>query len=381
MSNKISFRNLSVTSTRIEVEAVLANSNFPLWFQFDRGMDVSTSQIAAALSTLCGTKFDEIDFDFGVADSILQDIALFTRAKVTSSETCDYIPKTSEEITISFSGGFDSLAAFRLLGESVNLVSLDFGGWFEREAKFFQRFDPIVISTNVRRTPSQKDSFARNHWTFMSIGAILSALHLGTGYHAFGTILGESFSRRPTMRKVPPLSMLGIQNIPATDGITEIGTANVLVQTDPGLISDSIESLAGATDRKRFLKTILATVVADERGIALDLPPIPKSWKNKIKFNSSYTTAMTALYLIAKGRSDLISPLYESIPESAFDIVDGLKMDFMAKVCTDHYQGIPQSVAPRLANNFIRLGFLPYSESDWVEARLIRAYLNRQFGY
>lgn len=376
----ITFRNLSVAPTRIEVEATTPQDSHVLWFSYDRSMHVSEDAVAAALSTLCGTKFDQIHFDFGVSPQLLEGIAGFTRASVTSNEKTAATDFRGSNITLSFSGGFDSLAAYRLLGDEAQLVSLDFGGWFEREAHFFKRFDPLVVSTNARSTPSQQQSFARNHWTFMAIGAILSAEHLETGFHVFGSILGEKFSRPAVAAKVPPLDMLGIPTVPVTDGISELGTAKILVQTDASMLTASIDSLAGAKDRKRFLKILLARTMADELGVELSLPSVPKTWNQKIGFTSSYTTALTALYLISRGKADAIAPLYESIPRSAFEITDGLKMDFMTKVNTDFYQAVPPTLGGLLTENLLRLGFAAYSEEDWVEAKLVRSYLNRLFG-
>mgnify|MGYP007064572847 CR=1 FL=1 len=376
----IKFQNLTLSQRRIEVEAVTSEGSFPLWFEFDRTLSTSTDAIAVALSTLCGTKYDQIHFDFPVAQDLAENISSFTRSSVTNNGNEPSRQPLGSNITLSFSGGFDSLAAHRLLDGTGQLVSTDFGGWFEREAAFFEKFQPLVVSTNVRRTPNQQNSFARNHWTFMSIGAILTAEYLESGFHVFGTILGERFARKPGRRPVAPLDMLGIKNVPITDGITELGTAKILAQTDGPLVAESIRSLAGETDRKRLLKLILATVAAEELGVDVPLPDLPSEWDKPIAFDSSYTTALSTLYLIAKGKAHLIEPLYLDIPESAYSIVQGLSLDFPMKVNTDFYSSLPRELATQIAPRFLDLGFSPYTESDWVEAKTVRAYLNRLFG-
>lgn len=375
----ITFRNLTMTTHRIEVEAVNNEGSYPLWFEFDRALDTSPDSLAVALSTLCGTKYEEIHFDFPVAQNLIDKISTFTRSSVTSSGNEPSAQPLGSNTTLSFSGGFDSLAAYRLLGKSTHLVSTDFGGWFEREAAFFAKFQPLVVSTNVRRTPTQQNSFARNHWTFMSIGAILTAEYLESGFHVFGNILGERFARKPGRHKVAPLKMLDIKNVPITDGISELGTAKILAQTDSPLVAESIRSLAGKTDRKRLLKLILATVAAEEQHANVSLPDIPSEWDKPIAFDSSYTTALSTLYLIAKGKAHLIKPLYTEIPESAFSIARGLSLDFLMKVNTDFYSSLPRELATQIAPRFLELGFSPYTESDWVEAKVVRSYLNRIF--
>ena len=377
---KISFANLSIKPDRVAVDAFFNGGVHELWFEFDRKITPSADAVALALSTLCGTKYRELEFGFTISENIAEGIADFCKAEVLGRRTGHYSRSSCGGPVLSFSGGFDSLAALRLLRNQTNLVSIDFGGWFKREAKFFRQFDSVVVTTNVRRPPTQRDSLARNHWSFMALGAILTAEHFDAAYHVFGSILGDKFSRRPNLRPLPPFRMLGLENLPVTDGITELGTAKVLLQTDPELIGDSIESLAGSTDRKHYLKIAIAQAMRDEMGIQIDLPELPTEWDKKIPFESSYTTAMTALYLISRGNYDLIAPIFESVPNDALEIGESLSMNFITKANWDFYSGAPKHHLAALSPRLIELGFEPYSEFDWQEARQVRDYLNRIFG-
>lgn len=215
----------------------------------------------------------------------------------------------------------------------------------------------------------------------MAVGAILTSEYFGGRYHVFGSILGDTFARRPSKRKIAPLEMVGLENLPVTEGITELGTAKVLAQTDPALIRGSLESLAGATDRKRFLKVLLSHVGAKAAGVSVDVPDLIETWDNTIRFSSSYTTAMTCMYLLAKGEEDLIAPLYETVPSSAKEAVGGMSLDFMLKANWDYYTFLTEDFAPSLAARLTELGFRPYSEVDWREAHAVRSYLNDVFDY
>ena len=155
MPNTIEFSQLDVSNHRVSLLAKCGGQEHELWYEFDREVRPSTNAIAVALSTLCGTKFDSIFFDFPIAEETSVLLQKFTKAPVSSSSTCSPITPRGGGRILSFSGGFDSFAALRLLGNEAHLVSLDFGGWFEREAQFFNNFDPLVIKTNIRRTPTQ----------------------------------------------------------------------------------------------------------------------------------------------------------------------------------------------------------------------------------
>lgn len=64
----------------------------------------------------------------------------------------------------------NSLAVLYLMPEDTKFVAIDFGGVFERERKFFERFHPYTLRTNFRQL-----KLDRNSWIFMGVGAILYA--------------------------------------------------------------------------------------------------------------------------------------------------------------------------------------------------------------
>lgn len=381
MPISITFSHLNVSNHRISLLTRFGGQEHALWYEFDREVEPSTNAIAIALSTLCGTKFDSIVYDFPVADETTQLIQKFTKASVSSSAACKPIAPRGGGRILSFSGGFDSFAALRLLGSEAHLVSLDFGGWFEREARFFNNFDPLVIKTNIRQTPTQKNSLATNHWTFMSTGAILTAEYFGATQHSFGSILGETFSRPvKSPKRVAPLEMMGLTESPVTNGITELGTAKLLLQSDPQLVADSIQSLAGKTDRKRYLKTAIATLLAPQYCQSLSLPELPESWSAPISITDSYTTTMSLLYFISVGKLELIAPLFREIPDSLISFASETDMEFMLKANTDHYQFLQRKDAGKLLASLENYGFSPYTEFDWDNAKATRQFLNHLFG-
>lgn len=375
-NSEIKFSELEITPQKINLIANYNDQSLPLWFEFDRRVKVSSSNLAVALSTLCGKKFEKISFDFEVRAETQHQISKFTGAAVEAptDEISKLLPQAGNHI-VSFSGGFDSIAVSEILGKSANLVSLDFGGWFERETDYFKKYDTLVISTNIRRQPSQKDALARNHWSFMATGAILTAEYFEAEYHSFGTILGATFAQPAKSQTLIPLQAVGLKEIPVTSGITEIGTTRIMLQTEFNEVVDSLKSLAGVRDRKNYYKKALVTLVANDLGIESPIPPLDLNWQSKVKFNNSYTTALSALYFIARGKAELISPLFEEIPETAYELASELKMHFMNRANYDYYQTVPTEIRKNLVTNLDHLGFSPYTEHDWEEIQKVRQFL------
>lgn len=376
----IRFSNLEVTSRGISLRAAYKES-VDLWFKFDRDIEVSSTQVALAMATLSGTKYDQVEFDFEVDKSAIQTIATATRAEIAAIATEQTRPITSDRGNVlSFSGGFDSLSAWRLMPNDTQLVSLDFGGWFEREAEFFRDFDTLVITTNARSEPTRTTPLTRNHWSFMAMGAILAANHFNVRYHTFGQILGESMARAPqSVPTLAVLSELGYVEAGYSRGLTEVGTAAVVLQSDPQRVLESLKSLAGPRDRKLYRKTALSEILANRLGVDLTVPSMDFDKSPRIAFGDDYASSLSALYCIAKGQLESIEGLFEWIPSEVKEFAKSTNFDFMEKVNWDAYAGFPQELKPQLWERFVKYGLEPYSERDWDEVKLARELLAKYY--
>lgn len=374
---QINFSNLEVSRRKVTLRAAY-EEEVDLWFKFDRDLEVSSTQIALAMATLCGTKYDQVVFDFEVDRQAIVTIAKVTNAEVFASPTEQKRPITSDSGNLlSFSGGFDSLSAWRLMPKDTNLVSLDFGGWFEREAEFFRDFDTLVISTNARSEPTRTTPLTRNHWSFMAMGAILTAAYFNSKYHTFGQILGESMARAPrTVSTLPVLSELGYREAGYSRGLTEVGTVSVILQSDPERVLESLKSLAGPRDRKLYRKTALSDILASKLNVDITVPPMDFEKSPRIAFGDDYASSLSALYCIAQGRADLIEDLFEIVPEEARSFAGSCTLEFMEKLNWDAYRDFPHEIKPGLWEKLLTYGFEPYTEYDWDEVKATREFLS-----
>lgn len=379
--HNIKFKNLEIGSKRVDLVATTEVEEYPLFFEFNREIQPTTTEIAHALSTLCGKKYSRVEFDFEVPENVTSDIENFTGSTVIAPTTAaEPVPTYDSGNVLSFSGGFDSMAAKALMPDDSHLVSIDFGGWFTREADFFKKFEPITVSTNARRVPDQRTSFAKNHWGFMAIGALLTRSYLGARYHTFGNILGSEFqSSGPSRVKLAPLESLGFVDAPYTNGITELGTAKIMTLAYPHLLGDSIESLAGKRDRKRFLKIALIHASTNNQEILSSIPPAEKEWSAPVDFNSSYTTALGALALYSRKQGNLISPLFNSVPTDSISFAESNDFSFMEKINWDKHEHMEQSLRSDFWEKLSQFEFSPYTEADWENVQATRTHLNKVF--
>ncbi|MFF8895837.1 hypothetical protein [Brevibacterium casei] len=374
--NQIKFTSLVISRRKITLQACY-NKSVDLWFKFDRDIEVTSTQVALAMATLCGRVYDYIEFEFEVDSRAVATISECTGAEVSAHVSEQQRPiATADGNALSFSGGFDSLAAWKLMPERTQLVSLDFGGWFEREAEFFRKFDTIVISTNVRSVPSRTTCLTRNHWSFMAIGAILAAGYLNVKYHTFGQIFGESMAAAPeSSLRTPLLAEVGYEDAGYARGLTEAGTASIIIQSEPRLVLDSLKSLAGPRDRKLYRKTALTALMAKRLNIEFLSPQVDYENFPKVSFGDDYATSLAALLLISKGSGALIEDLLFSIPDEARDLARNLTFDFVTKVNWDAYHDFPESLKRGLRLSLERYGFETYSENDWNEVKATREML------
>lgn len=371
------FTDLNIGVRGIDVVAK-GEEELALYFRFDREVAVEPTSVALALATLCGEKYARVQFDFPVASSALDAIRAFTAASVDVQAVVPDPPNSSRGGSLlSFSGGFDSLGARAVMPADTKLVSMQFGGWFRREHEFFRTFDTLTVQTNCRSVPSQQTSMARNHWSFMAIGALLTSEHFGAKYHTFGSILASSLKAGPPSNSTfPLLRAAGYIDARYTAGLTEAATVKILLQESPEVILPSLDSLASKRDRKRMRKYLLVKSLSKRFGaLGVTLPNIHDEFQGQVEFGSDYATTLVGLYLISREGPEFVRGLFDAVPRDAIKLASSLSMDFMERFNADYYESFPAELMPDLGARLAHLNMRPYSQSDWREVEAVKEYM------
>lgn len=376
VTSTIVFTNLSIQANRIDVDVVSADDRYHLWFEFSQDVPLSCSKIAIAFSTLCGSKYDTVKFDFPVSEHALRPLTELTKATIEIASKETRIESYRQGNLLSFSGGFDSLAAKFLMPRDTHLVSMDFGGRFARERQYFETFNTLCVSTNLVDTP-----FRHNSWSFMGIGAILASDYYNAKYHTFGGILEagpDNISRIPQSAAnvtFPPFRGAGLINAPYVLGLTEIGTLRVMLSTAPEQIPRSLLSVASPGEEKLYRKLVLARLVAEQLGVSVEFPQIAAPSSPHYKFGDNFAVDLLTLYVASKTDSEHASTLCRDIPEPAFALARNLDMNFMERANPTLYSNFPDELAPALFQKLAESGIRWYTENDWDELQEVRNLL------
>lgn len=373
----IRFEGLRVTdSQRLDIECVTDSAVTGLWFEFSEPVVLSNDNIAAALTTLCGKAFTDVHFGFDTSETALTYAKAMTGANVTNTGKAPRATPPRRGGLLSFSGGFDSLAALCLMPEGTSLVSMDFGGRFARERTFFENFPTTTVSTNVLDT-----GLHRNSWSFMGAGAILLGDHHRAEYHTFGSILEagpDNMRVSPVAARndtFPPFKAVGYTNAPFVAGLTEIGTLLVMARYRRDHIRESLSSLASPGEEKLYRKQVLAQVVADRVGVDIPLNLTPKPPQPHFDFGQNFALDLLSLYVAKYAGAETASEMVSNIPPEMMTLAKTLDLTFFERANTTLYQNFPAPLMGGLASRLAQAKIPFYTEKDWVEFRQVREAL------
>lgn len=366
-----------VVSVRAQEDGEFATED-TVSFGVPRGFASHPDCVAAALSTLCGRKYQEIVFDFPISQSAGQLIADAYGVAVRSTEA-PIAPRTpGDAIALNFSGGFDSLAALALAGpDNLQLISMDFGSAFAREAEYFRQFETTIVTTDLR-----VKQYNRNDWRFMGAGSLLLADHLGLGTIGFGTILEATpWNLRAAAAGRPPppdgaFAAAGLLSTSWIRGLTEIGTAMVMLRFMPEQIAASLRSLAQPKSEKYSRKQLLITIAAESAGVPVPhigqlMPP-----SKKTRFGSSFTVDFLSIYLAQYFGHELIEILMEDFPDSdlAREVLAS-DLGFYLKYNPNFLAHIPDRIRAGVLARMHEAGLEPFQEQDFVSYAGVRKLL------
>lgn len=380
------FSNIRRTDgLRIDIDCQLDSADgtkedHALWFEFNKPVLTDDDALAVALSTLCGKAYQSISMDLAPSAGILRQVEAFTSATVATLGTGTAVDVRRDGHVLSFSGGFDSLAALSLMPDGTDLVSMDFGGRFGRERTFFENFDTLIVSTNLLDTPLKKNS-----WSFMGSGAILASAHQRRTFHTFGSILeagADNLRRKPVAASAatfPPFKASGFENAPYVLGLTEIGTLFVLARYQREHVGNSLLSLASPGEEKLHRKYVLAKITEDRLGVDLNVPSVPKPPRPHFEFGQNFALDFLSIYVAKHAGHDVANDMLRGIPDEILNLGSKLDLTFYERANTTLYEKFPTRLMGGLAEKLASAKMPFYVEQDWIELSIVRETLGKYY--
>lgn len=387
----IKFFDIEISNGKLVVDTEIPQ-DFPklkrvtkLEFTYDSSVLVKGEQVALALSLLC-VNFKTIYFEgIEISKEAKEVIEKWTKAEVF----CDISEKAENKISkvnrhkfaTLFSGGFDSTALLTLMPDDAIPIHLSFGGGFSPETKVIKEYEynkniePFILETNLYFTALHRNGDVTHFVQAFPI--ILLCEHLSLKYFGWGHILesrhGEIYDSQIELlsKTLPPLEYAGVQVIPYTNGLSEYGTAKVLLSKTQKQIESSYEAARCATGiekllRKRLILNVLDTdIEVDERLIAARL--------NKPDFANKYPlTPFLLLYAIQQLGSERVREDFNFISPDIEKLIKDWDLSFYLKVHPIPLKYFPDELKDDYLNKLSSLGIEQYSDEDLLTLEKVR---------
>lgn len=365
----------------LRFHVVLDDLDKDLWIRLPDGVERPDDDlIAGVFATLGGPDLDAIAMELNVTPAIRDAIESFCGCALSVGMRGVGRDWTEgfDGHAISFSGGFDSLAASALLPPGPELVSMDFGGWFQRETEFFIEFSPHVVSSNFRM-----EGLGRRSWLFMLTGILLLKDHLRLGKYTTGSIFGSSpwnFRRNiEASFKAPPLlRAFGLEPINPTNGVTEVVTTLLTMHHFPGRVQESLKSLAAPGSGKSQRKQMLVASLYREGRAALNyVPEVALLEDSPMHWGESLADDLLIPYMLRHSGIDATNALMSGIPAEVYELTQDFSLNFFERYHTGFYMGLGLSHSKHIHNALSDVGVEPYAERDWTEYRAVAELLSK----
>ena len=370
----ISFSQNGTREGRYLVGIETHESRDEIFFSVPAGFFAHNDSVAAALATLCGKKYKSIKFNFPVSAACSEAVRQRTGANVSAAAKGSE-RQPGHNIGLNFSGGFDSLASYLLAPEQIR-VAVAFGSWFEREREFVETLKPGIICT----TDFRQKGYERNDWIFMFAVSLLFADYLALGAVGLGTIFEATvwnyrFSRAKA--SIPLFDAIGLRDATLTRGLTEFGTAQLMLHYAPELIDGSIISLAPAKSEKRLRKRLLIDATRHRAGGPqpdFDRYEYPK---DKLTYGESYPVDFLALLFLRLYGPQLVSRWMDGLDKLDLMALDQIDVGWIYRYNPLFYEDIPGELREGVVRRMRSAAIEPFKETDWPHYRALRDVLTK----
>ena len=371
--NTIYFENIARVPGKVTFDVRYEGGEDQIYFELPENIRPKYTEIAVAMATMAGQSFEEIHMDLPVDPLARVLIERWTKAKLVCSGEEIYNRITGDNVLLTFSGGFDSLAAKSLIPEDALLTSSRFLGNYEKEWEFFKDFDTGIVTTNMR-----DHGYNLNSDAFMSAGACLLKSSLGAEYLVSGDIYEAYFvSVEPELKTKEIFRALGFTPARYMEALTEVGTTMVCACFSPKLMERSLASLASPGTEKYHRKTNLIRIIRSRfRG---NLPEIPVvRCETPVPFGQQFYSDFLSLYELKYLGWQEAEARVSGIPEEAVQMAEKLKLDFYERINPDALTGFRNDKDRQYyLARAKEAGLSLYDENDFRELKAVEDFLFR----
>ncbi len=376
--------------SRLNINYINHDFEKSVFFEIPDDFFISADSLAALVVVCRPFEIKEIDFNFPITSRVKEIIQKEYGIKVCDksliSSGLNYFSvgdkfhvKNREHSVLSFSGGVDSLAAYKVCLDHVDLISLDFGDKFSREKNFFKKWNPYTVVTNFRDKPF----FENVDWRFMASGAILYSDYIGVDNLFFGTILEaspatfsvaekKSFENRADYQA---FKIARLRVVAPVLALSEYGSTLMASLWGGELLAESIDSAADLGTQKLFRKKLLQKIVSKEI--------LEKEWlnfnkpKKLTKFGSSFSGDILSIYFAYKFGCDFVNSYISEINEEFVNFMKASDISFFEKYNQYNMHMVPEYLHDICISSYLKVGLKPDSGEDVVNFNNVCKFLSK----
>ncbi len=159
-------------------------------------------------------------------------------------------------------------------------------------------------------------------------------------------------------------------DIKLIQGLTEIGTALIVLKDYPLLVSESLISLANDKSLKNYRKKLILKILKKKHNLknaylGFDEIIYPK---NKIKWGF-FVDDFLIFWWIKNIGFEETSKFFSDIPKDIIKIVESNSLEFYEKYNSNYLNNIPAQYKQTVLENLGRLNIEPYNERDFKELK------------
>jgi len=218
----------------------------------------------------------------------------------------------------------------------------------------------------------------QNTWEFMGFGAMLYRDFLQLDTVVFGSILEAYLGSFEKGAKQPdllfPYPGFGLTRKRYVGGLTEVATAFVCEYFAPGLVDDSLKSLADVGSTKLYRKELLVRLAGRKFGRETGNLHVPTK---PLVFGQYAADDFLAFYIRKNFGPEVVKQLCGDMPSDAVELCDRLSLVFYERVMTERVSLCNPSEEAAYLAKLAEVGIIPWSDNDWAEFEQVIDVLRR----
>ena len=174
----------------------------------------------------------------------------------------------------------------------------------------------------------------------------------------------------------------GMQSIPYTLPLTEVGTVKIITRNTPDFVDKSLASLANPKEEKRFRKQTFVEIEKERFGFNIDLPnKVEKPLQPHYKWGDFLQVDHLSLYTMKYRDYETASLTVSNIPEEAFELSKKLSLNFFDRYYTDGLKYIPKNYLKNYIEVLTQFDILPYDSNDFQEFNEVKKFLSTWYEF